>query len=124
MRSFVLLIISSLLFLNPLYSREGRNLLLDKSLVSETDMQFKYHFPEYYALNPVLKADKTWEFNKNGDPYAAPFSGGVWYDELSGSLIKTEILMQLLLVVGYGTMNYPENLKCGILPVGVRQMGL
>lgn len=84
MKSLVLFIISSLLFLNPLYPREGRNLLLDKSLVSETDMQFKYHYPAYYALNPVLKADKAWEFNKNGDPYAAPFSGGVWYDELSG----------------------------------------
>ena len=47
-------------------------------------MHFKYHVPVYYAFNPILKADKAWEFNKNGDPYAAPFSGGVWYDELSG----------------------------------------
>ena len=33
--------------------------------------------PTYYEGNPVLKADKKWELGATGDPYAAPFSGGV-----------------------------------------------
>ena len=32
----------------------------------------------------MLKADKKWELGATGDPYAAPFSGGVWYDEIEG----------------------------------------
>lgn len=82
MKSLVFFIISC--FCCSVYSRDGRNLFLDRSLVEETNMQYKYHMPSYYALNPILKADKDWELNKNGDPYAAPFSGGVWYDELAG----------------------------------------
>lgn len=40
-----------------------------------------WHAPTYYDQNPILKADRKWELNALGDPYAAPFSGGVWYDE-------------------------------------------
>ena len=43
-----------------------------------------WHTPTYYDQNPVLKADRKWELNATGDPYAAPFSGGVWYDETVG----------------------------------------
>lgn len=46
-------------------------------------MEQIYHSPIYYKDNPILKADKEWEMNFMGDPYAAPFSGGVWYDETS-----------------------------------------
>lgn len=80
------LVFSLLLFLYPfsVMSRDGRNLFLDKSLVANTDMVYSFHTPVYYNMNPVLKADKEWELNKTGDPYAAPFSGGVWFDENVG----------------------------------------
>lgn len=43
-----------------------------------------YHHPEYCPLNPILKADRPWELNAKGDPYAAPFSGGVCFDGQTG----------------------------------------
>lgn len=61
---------------------KGRIMMLDSCIDSTFNAELKFHYPEKYFLNPVLKADKSWEFNKNGDPYAAPFSGGVWYDEV------------------------------------------
>jgi len=62
----------------------GRQIFLDSSLVSETTLERTFHFPEYHEGNPVVKADRPWELNAMGDPYAAPFSGGVWYDEDAG----------------------------------------
>lgn len=62
----------------------GRQLLMDSTLIRESSLTNIYHQPVYYSLNPVLKAEKEWEFNAMGDPYAAPFSGGVWYDETDG----------------------------------------
>lgn len=59
----------------------GRQLFVDNYLIEETNLQTVNHTPMYYTENPVLKADKDWEMNINGDPYAAPFSGGVWFDE-------------------------------------------
>lgn len=59
----------------------GRILFVDTIGIEKTDLQRIHHLPLYYSGNPVLKADKQWELNINGDPYAAPFSGGVWYDE-------------------------------------------
>lgn len=62
-------------------AQTGRVLFIDTTLIGKTDLQRVYHRPVYYPNNPVLKADKGWELNIKGDPYAAPFSGGVWYDE-------------------------------------------
>lgn len=59
----------------------GRQLLMDSTLIQDNNLKRVYHRPDYFPLNPVLRAEKEWEFNAMGDPYAAPFSGGVWYDE-------------------------------------------
>jgi hypothetical protein len=59
----------------------GRQLFVDDYLIEETNLTRQYHYPKYYPANPVLFADKDWEFQRNGSPYAAPFSDGVWYDE-------------------------------------------
>lgn len=61
---------------------KGRYLMIDSIIDSCDNITLTYHQPTNYYLNPILKADKEWEFNDNGDPYAAPFSGGVWYDEV------------------------------------------
>lgn len=47
-----------------------------------------YHRATPYQGNPVIKAEKPWEFNAKGDPYAAPFSGGVWADPDDGGKLK------------------------------------
>ena len=59
----------------------GRQLFVDDFLLSENHLQKVYHTPNFYTQNPVLKADKPWENTKEGYPYAAPFSDGIWYDE-------------------------------------------
>lgn len=61
---------------------KGRILLVDNTHIESTTLTRKNHIPEAYPLNPIIRADKPWELNVNGDPYAAPFSGGVWYDEI------------------------------------------
>lgn len=66
------------------FAQQGRVLVADYTFAKSEGVERICHFPEYYAGNPVLKAEKEWEFNVNGDPYAAPFSGGVWYDEPAG----------------------------------------
>lgn len=60
----------------------GRQLFVDSFLIAETDLDRVYHRP-VYREKPVLEPTQEWEFNKQG-PYAAPFSDGVWYDELDG----------------------------------------
>ena len=60
---------------------QGRNLLFPSNVDSIYNAYISFNYPEDYEFNPIIKADKPWEFNANGDPYAAPFSGGVWYDE-------------------------------------------
>lgn len=67
-----------------LFAQNGRVLVANYSFTEAAGVERIFHTPSYYAGNPVLKADKEWELNVNGDPYAAPFSGGVWYDELAG----------------------------------------
>lgn len=79
----------------------GRQLFVDGFLIAETNMQAVSHTPHFYSGNPVLAPDKTWEVTSEGAPYAAPFSDGIWYDELdckfkmwylagSGSIHKDE----------------------------------
>lgn len=86
----LLVLLLALLGLNEVAGQEvlklsaGRQLFVDSVWISKTTLQRIFHVPVYYPLNPVLKADKKWEFNRMGDPYAAPFSGGVWFDEEDG----------------------------------------
>ena len=62
----------------------GRQLFVDDFLIAETNLNKEYHRPVMYSGNPVLKADKDWEFTTEGVPYAAPFSDGVWFNEQTG----------------------------------------
>jgi len=57
----------------------GRQLFVDDFLVEETSMQRTFHTPEFHEANPVIKPDKPWENQRRGW-FAAPFSGGNWYD--------------------------------------------
>ncbi len=60
----------------------GRQLFVDDFLIESTTLQRQFHYPEYYAGNPVLSPDKDWERTGTaGAAFAAPFSDGVWYDE-------------------------------------------
>lgn len=82
MKRYILWVIFlSFVYAGSIYGQSGRILFVDTAMIEKTDLQRIHHFPVYYSGNPVLKADKSWELNINGDPYAAPFSGGVWYDE-------------------------------------------
>lgn len=78
----LILTIVVLLIPQQSYSK-GRILMLDDCIDSMSNINIVYHYPIKAKENPILKAEKSWEFNANGDPYAAPFSGGVWYDEIS-----------------------------------------
>lgn len=79
---FIYIVTFTLYGQNPIDIKVGRQLLIDSSLIYKTDLSKTYHYPKYHHLNPIVIADKPWELNFNGDPYAAPFSGGVWYDEI------------------------------------------
>ena len=61
----------------------GRQLFVDDFLIENTTLSRTFHLPTYHPASPVLKADKPWEHLTDGrgqGPFAAPFSGGVWYD--------------------------------------------
>lgn len=60
----------------------GRQLFVDDFLVSESNMETIFHTPDYYSLNPVLGPSEELENTIEGAPYAAPFSDGIWYDEV------------------------------------------
>ena len=62
----------------------GRQLFVDSFLIAKTNLQTVFHQPNFYSLNPILKADKEWELTPEGYEYAAPFSDGIWYDEKDG----------------------------------------
>jgi hypothetical protein len=57
----------------------GRQLFVDDFLIEKADLSREFHRPEYHEANPVIKPDKPWE-NKSVGWFAAPFSGGAWYD--------------------------------------------
>src|SRR3954465_9817697 len=57
----------------------GRQLLVDDFLVETTDLRRSFHRPEYYSHNPILKADKRWEFS-DGVGKVMPYSDGVFFD--------------------------------------------
>ena len=61
----------------------GRQLFVDDFLIENTTLDRKMHYPEYSSSNPVLFPNKRWETVGNtSDMFAAPFSDGIWYDEL------------------------------------------
>ncbi len=60
----------------------GRQLFVDDFLISSTNLSRVFHSPDFYKDNPVLEPDKEWEKTIEGAPYAAPFSDGIWYDEI------------------------------------------
>lgn len=60
----------------------GRQLFVDDFLVSDTDLGKVYHKPRPYSKNPILEPTEEWEKTSSGAPYAAPFSDGIWYDEI------------------------------------------
>lgn len=83
MKKILLLLL--LMFPIGMFAQGGRILLADTSWIAETyAVQRVFHTPCSYPANPVVQADRPWELNINGDPYAAPFSGGVWFDETDG----------------------------------------
>lgn len=62
----------------------GRQLFVDNFLIAQTDLERKFHYPEYHSANPVLTPDRDWEKQGANGGFAAPFSDGVWYDEADG----------------------------------------
>ena len=59
----------------------GRQLFVDDFLIAKTTLKRSFHQPKYHESCPIFKAEKPWEFHRNRNiPFAAPFSGGVWYD--------------------------------------------
>ncbi len=57
----------------------GRQLFVDDFLIETTTLQRSFHQPEYCSKNPVIEHSKPGE-KKSYEVYAAPFSGGAWYD--------------------------------------------
>jgi hypothetical protein len=58
----------------------GRQLFVDSFLVSQTSMVRRFHLADKFEGNPVLKPETALERPADGNPCAAPKSGGVWYD--------------------------------------------
>lgn len=58
----------------------GRQLFVDDFLIEKTDLQRRFHQPQKYERNPILKPATEAEMNKGFCPVAAPFSDGVFYD--------------------------------------------
>lgn len=92
-RYLSLVIFVSFVYAGLIKGQPGRILFVDTIGIEKTDLQRIHHLPLYYSGNPVLKADKQWELNINGDPYAA------------------------LSAAGYGMTKRIESSRCGILPV-------
>lgn len=57
----------------------GRQLFVDDFLIESTDMTRTYHRPVWHPSNPLLKPERDHEMEGFG-PFAAPYSGGVWFD--------------------------------------------
>lgn len=80
----------------------GRQLFVDDFLIAQTDMETVFHTPVYYKGNPVLEPDRSWENTVEGAPYAAPFSDGIWYDEIDGKF-------KMWYLAGAGTIHKQSN---------------
>ena len=58
----------------------GRQLFVDDFLIEQTTLRRKFHYPERYEGNPILKPETPAELNNGQRPLAAMISDGVWYD--------------------------------------------
>jgi hypothetical protein len=58
----------------------GRQLFVDDFLISYTNLERRFHQPEKYEGNPVLRPETEAEMNQGFCPTAAPFSDGCFYD--------------------------------------------
>jgi len=66
----------------------GRQLFVDDFLIEKTTLRREFHRPVPYKGNPILRADRPWEFESDPNqrkkgyygPNAIPNSDGVWYD--------------------------------------------
>ena len=83
----------------------GRQLFVDDFLIAETDLKRTCHNPIYYEKNPVLEVDEDWEYTVEGYPYAAPFSDGVWYDDLDQKF-------KMWYLAGAGKINQEKHSLC------------
>ncbi len=81
MKRSLLFAMTTLVMCLPSSAQSGRRIAAYTHFENCNNVERVFHTPTYYTHNPVLKADHQWELNATGDPYAAPFSGGVWYDE-------------------------------------------
>jgi hypothetical protein len=57
----------------------GRQLFVDDFLIAKSTVKRTFHTARLHKANPVIKPDRAWEYNSGGW-FAAPFSGGAWYD--------------------------------------------
>lgn len=81
----------------------GRQLFIDDFLIAETSLKRTYHLPEWYAKNPVMQAEHYWEKYRE-QPFAAPFSDGVWWDP-QDKILKMWYLAGNGVFFGYATSN-------------------
>jgi hypothetical protein len=58
----------------------GRQLFVDDFLIQKTNLRRRFHYPEKYAGNPVLRPETSLELNNGARPCAAVFNDGVWFD--------------------------------------------
>lgn len=81
----------------------GRQLFVDEFLIEETSLLRTWHRAEYYAGNPVLRPETTWELSdpvaertkRPINPAAMPFSDGVFFD-------PRDRLFKMWYMAGYG----------------------
>ncbi len=60
----------------------GRQLFVDDFLIQETDLKRKFHQPERYEGNPILKAETAIEMHGGIEPMAAMISDGFCWDPI------------------------------------------
>lgn len=65
----------------------GRQLFVDDFLIERTSLKREFHQAKYYGENPVFsplgELEETHKPQNRG-PFAAPFSGGIWYNPFRG----------------------------------------
>ncbi|MEX2215998.1 MAG: hypothetical protein WD768_17940 [Phycisphaeraceae bacterium] len=79
----------------------GRQLFVDDFLIEQTTLKRTFHQPRWHEKSPVLRAEHSWEKWRD-QPFAAPFSDGVWYDP-ADKTIKMWYLVGTGAFFGYAT---------------------
>ena len=78
----------------------GRQFFVDDFLIKSTTLKRVYHYPELYAGNPVLKADKAWEMTGNKGEVNRSSRCGIWVVEVPIQLmVPVSCVMPNLLMV-------------------------